>query len=215
MRFFVPTGIVPQCLGSHGTTTPVSPLNVFLCIGEVIRTARDGAADDHRPEMHESNWSLGVRSYERTCGTLVWAAVQYDWLTVVTGNGGGPVHFVMTMGGHAVRFYRGSPESVPERYRQRSFPELIQQQQALELDDNLPLGRSLRIAIENDEDGHPESIYLVEISDAGDATNIFLHPAAGPSHDCVLRQRTTREHRARVGGAGGRSPGGGRHSYRL
>ena len=148
----------------------------LLCIGEVIRTARDGAADDHRPEMHESNWSLGVRSYERTCGTLAWAAVQYDWLTIVTGTGGGPVHFVMTMGGHAVRFYRGSPESVPERYRQRSFPELIQQQQALELDDNLPLGRSLRIAIENDEDGHPEAIYLVEISDYGDATNTFLIP---------------------------------------
>ena len=158
---------------------PGLTLERLLCIGEVIRTARDGAADDHRPEMHESNRSLGVRSYERTCGTLVWAAVQYDWLTVVTGNGGGPVHFVMTMGGHAVRFYRGSPESVPERYRQRSFPELIQQQQALELDDNLPLGRSLRIAIENDEDGHPESIYLVEISDAGDATNIFLIPLPG------------------------------------
>ena len=146
-------------------------------IADIIRSAREGAADDHRPEVGEGNWSLGVRCYERTCAALAWATQTLAWLHVVTGSGGGPVHFVMSVGGHAVRFYRGSPEDVPERYRQASFPELVEQQLALELDGHLPLGRSLRIAIENDENGRPESISLVEISnDTGDATNAYLIP---------------------------------------
>ena len=163
---------------------PGLTLDRLVCVGDLIRTARDGAADDHRPEMYESNWSLGVRCYERTCGTLSWATQEHEWLNIVTGTGGGPVHFVMSIGGHAVRFYRGSPENIPERYRQPSFPELLEQQHALELDGGLPLCRSLRIAIENDEDGRPESIYLVEISDdTGIATNTFLIPL--PSHVAV------------------------------
>jgi len=156
---------------------PGLSLDRLLCVGDIIRVARDGAADDHRPEMHETNWSLGVRAYERTCGALRWATQSHAWLTIVTGFDGGPVHFVMSIGGHAVRFCRGSPDNVPERYRHPSFPELLEQQHALELDGELPLGRSLRIAIDNDKDGRPESIHLVEISDGtGNKTNSFLIP---------------------------------------
>ncbi len=149
----------------------------LLRVADLIRLARDGAADDHRPEMGEGNWSLGVRCYERTCVALTWATRTYEWLNVVTGSGGGPVHFVMSVGGHAVRFYHGSPEDVPVRYRQISFPELSEQQLALELDSDLPPNRSLRIAIENDEAGRPASISLVEIaSDTGDAINTYSIP---------------------------------------
>ena len=159
---------------------PGLTLDRLLCVGDLIRVAREGAADDHRPEMNETNWSLGVRAYERTCGAVRWARATHVWLNVVAGLQGGPVHFVMSIGGHAVRFYRGSPDHVPERYRQRSFPELTQQMHALELDGDLPLGRSLRIVIENNEDGRPGSIYLVEISDdTGIATNTFLIPLTG------------------------------------
>lgn len=146
-------------------------------VAELIRNAREGAADDHRPEMSETNWSLGVRAYERTCGAVRLATPTHPWLHVVAGHHGGPVHFVMSIGGHAVRFYRGSPDHVPDRYRHPSFPELTQQMHALELDGKLPLGRSLRIVIENDKGGRPSSISLVEISDdTGIATNTFLIP---------------------------------------
>ena len=150
----------------------------LVAVADLIRSAREGAADDHRPEMGEGNWSLGVRCYERSCRALRWATEMYNWLSVVAGAEGGPVHFVMTIGGHAVRFYRGSPESAPGRYRQASFPELAEQQQlALELDGDLPAGRALRIAIENDESGRPESISLVEISnDTGNTLHKFLIP---------------------------------------
>ena len=147
-------------------------------VGDLIRVAREEAAEDHRPEKFETNWSLGVRGYERTCGALTWAQQEYPWLTVVSGAGGGPVHFVMTIGGHPIRFYRGDPDDVPERYRQTSFPELIEQQKALALDDALPQGRCLRIAIENDSDGKPSNIYLVEMNgDTGTVAHIYLIPS--------------------------------------
>lgn len=171
---------------------PGLTLDRLLCVADLIRAARDGTADDHRPEKYEGNWSLGVRGYERTCGTLAWATQIYEWLNIVAGSGGGPVHFVMSIGGHAVRFYHGSPDNVPERYRQASFPELLEQQRALELDGELPEGRSLRIAIENDEDGRPESIYLVEISeDTGITTNTYPIPL--PNRGTVAPFDTTNE----------------------
>lgn len=152
------------------------------CVGDLIREAREGAANDHRPEMNETNWSLGVRAYERTCGAVRWATAMYPWLSVVAGLKGGPVHFVMSIGGNPVRFYRGSPDHVPERYREASFPELLEQMRALEHDGALPQGRSLRIVIENNKDGRPESISLVEISDdTGIATNAFVIPPTSQS----------------------------------
>ena len=171
---------------------PGLTLDRLLRVAKLIRVARDGAAGEHRPEMYEGPWSLGVRGYERTCGTLTWATQTYDWLNIVAGSGGGPVHFVMSIGGHAVRFYHGSPDNVPQRYRQTSFPELLEQQRALELDGALPEGRSLRIAIENDEDGRPESLFLVEISeDTGLTTNTYLIPL--PNRGTVAPFGTTNE----------------------
>ena len=153
-------------------------LDRLVTVADIIREARDHAADDHRPDMGEGNWSLGVRCYERTCRALREATETNQWLSVVTGPQGGPVHFVVSIGGHAVRFYHGPPESVPGRYRQASFPEMAEQQQlALELGGDLPAGRALRIAIENDGNGRPESISLVEIgSDTGNTLRQFLIP---------------------------------------
>lgn len=150
----------------------------LLIVGDIIRVARGEAADDHRPEKFETNWSLGVRGYERTCGALTWAAQSYPWLTIVSGAGGGPVHFVMTIGGHPVRFYRGGPDDVPERYQQTSLFELLEQQKAQEIDSTVPVGRCLRLAIENHADGRPSNIYLVDMSeDSGAVTNICLIPS--------------------------------------
>src|SRR4051812_17145089 len=85
----------------------------ILIIADIVRQARIGAAEDHHPEKFETNWSLGVRGYERTCGQLTWAQQEYPWVRVVSGASGGPVHFVMSVTGHAMRFYRGSPDDIP------------------------------------------------------------------------------------------------------
>src|SRR5436190_19409456 len=79
----------------------------LITVGDMIRTAREETADDHRPDKFETNWSLGVRGFERTCGALTWAQQEHSWLSVVSGAGGGPVHYVITIGGHPVRFFKG------------------------------------------------------------------------------------------------------------
>jgi len=149
----------------------------LLIVGDIIRDARGEAADDHRPDKYETNWSLGVRGYERTCGAISWSVQEHPWLSVVSGAGGGPVHFVMTIGGHPVRFYRGEPDEIPARYQQPSLPEVVELQRALAIDSNLPEGRCLRIAIDNDATGRPSAIYLVEIDEElATPTNVYLIP---------------------------------------
>ena len=158
------------------THYPGLTLDRLVSVADIIRSARDGAADDHHPETGEGPWSLGVRCYERTCAALTWATETHEWLTIVTGSEGGPVHFVMAIGGHAVRFCHGTPEDIPRRYRERSFPEL-EQQLTLGLGGDLPTNRALRIVIENDANGHPATMCLVEISnDTRAAINTYFIP---------------------------------------
>jgi hypothetical protein len=149
----------------------------LVIIGDVIRRCRDEAATDHRPDRGESNWSLGVRGFERTCAALTWASAEHPWLTVASGVGGGPVHFIFRIGILPIRFYRGSPDDAPEKYRQASFQEFREQQQALELDEGLPPHRCLRISIELDAIGRTAAVYLAEFDElAGEAVNAFEIP---------------------------------------
>ena len=150
----------------------------LFIVGDLIRTARETAADDHHPEDGETNWTLGVSGFERTCAAVAAASPEYPWLDVVSGACGGPVRFVMTVGGHPIRFFHGDPNAVPARYQQLNLPELVELQHALDMDDGLPTGRCLRIAIENDVSGRPECIYLVELDSAtGSTKKIYLIPS--------------------------------------
>jgi hypothetical protein len=167
-------------------TYPGLTLDRLTAVGDLIRTARTEAVDDHNPVKGETNWSLGCRQYERTTFTLTWAQQELPWLRVASGDKGGPVHFVMCIGIHPVRFYRGDPDDVPQRYRQPSIPELIEQQQALALDDAIPANRSLRIAIQNDPEGRPLIISLIDIDDTtGETINRFTIPSAATAAEVV------------------------------
>ncbi len=163
-------------------TYPGITLERLLLVADIIRVAREDAVEDHRPEKWETNWSLGVRQYERTCGSITWASQEYHWLRVLSGAGGGAVQYVFSIGGHPIRFCRGGPEDVPERYRQPCFPELEQQLALFEIDGALPQGRCLRIAIENAPSGRPTNIYLDELDEAtGQPINHYLIPGLGRS----------------------------------
>jgi hypothetical protein len=149
----------------------------LLVVGDLIRTVREEAADDHHPEKFETNWTLGVSGYERTCGQLSWAQQSYPWLEVPCGAAGGPVHFVFKIGGHPMRFYRGDPGEIPTRYQQLSFPELVEIQKARAVDSGLPEGVGLRMSVDLDADGRPTNIYLVEMDErTGEPLNIYLIP---------------------------------------
>ena len=156
-------------------TRPGLSLERLVYVAEVIRAARNGAADDHRPEKHEGPWSLGCRCFERTWGMLREKAEEHEWLDVVAGPGGvpgGPRAFVMKIGKHDVRVYRARPdrpEDVPLRYREPVFPEWH--------DAMLDEGMLLRISVENDVDNRPDLISLVEVNAlTGNVTNTFIIP---------------------------------------
>ena len=134
----------------------------LLVVGARIRDVRNEAVDDHRPAKWETNWSLGVRQYERTCGALNWASNEVPWLTVVSG-GLGAVQYVFAIGGHPIRFCRGDEEEIAARYQQPCFPEIAQQQTFF----GSSQGRLLRIAIENGPECRPAVIRLMEIDADG------------------------------------------------
>jgi hypothetical protein len=100
------------------------------------------------------------------CGSVRWESQRYTWLTIVDGDEGGPTRFVFAVGGHPMRAYRGDPEDAPQRYLQMTFLEEFEQEKARAVDGTLPQGRFLRIAIENDPTGRPDTISLNEVSEA-------------------------------------------------
>lgn len=161
---------------------PGLTLDRLLIVAAIVREARDGAADDHRPEKFEGPWSLGTRCYERTTGALMWRSQEYPWLSIKSGGTGGPSHFVMTIGGHPVRVCKGTPDDIPAKYQELSFPELEAQQDLFSPDNTVPQGRGLRIVVENDAELRPDVIYLVEVDEAtGEATNSYIIPKVSPA----------------------------------
>ena len=149
-------------------------------VANTIWAARNEAADDYRPDKGETNWSLGVCAFERTCYAVSQASIASSWLTIKSGTGGGPVVFVFSIGGHPVRFFRGEPEDIPERYRMLPFPECDEQREAAKQYALLPPGRALRFVIENDSTGRPVVIYLVEMDgETGKSLSVYEIPREG------------------------------------
>jgi hypothetical protein len=148
----------------------------LLVMADLIRSVREDALDDHRPDKWETNWSLGVRQYERTCGAITWASQTHLWLSIISGTGGGATQYVFAIGGHPVRFCRGDEEEIAERYREPCFPELIQQEILSSL--GIPTTNiCLRIVIENAPDSRPIHIRLMEIDEGtGDPIRSCLIP---------------------------------------
>jgi hypothetical protein len=148
----------------------------LLIVGDIIRSARSEALNEHRPDKWETNWSLGVRQYERTNGSISYATQQYPWLRVISGIGGGPVQYVFAVGEIPIRVCRGDGDDVSPRYQEPCFPELDQQYTLIALEQTVPEGRFLRIAVENDADGSPVNIYLHEMDESGKPIRSYVIP---------------------------------------
>ena len=149
---------------------PGITLERLSIVAVLIRDARNEAVEDHRPAKGETNWSLGVRQYERTCNALNSASTEFPWLTVLSG-GVGPVQYVFAIGGHPIRFCRGDDDEIAARYQQPCFPEICQQ--ALFGSSH---GRWLRLAIENGPHCSPVFIRLMEIDADGVPVRSYVIP---------------------------------------
>ena len=148
----------------------------LVTLAGIVRAAREAAALNHAPTSGETNWSLGVRAFERTNHAIAVAAIEHPWLNIVQGAEGGPVQFVFTIAGHAVRVCRGDADEVPSRYRQQCLPE-VEQYEKLQLEGGTDVhaGKCLRLVVENDAHGSPHRIFLAEVDEStGIVVNNFL-----------------------------------------
>jgi hypothetical protein len=128
-----------------------------------IKHARAGCAALHDPESGDSSWSLGCRSYSRSCHELRVAAHQHDWLEILPDPM--PLRMTFTIAARPIRFYRGDTTTVPQKYLSQTTAE---QQQLLLFDDLAEFGGAsiLRLAVLTNEVGEVLSVRLVEFNTA-------------------------------------------------
>jgi hypothetical protein len=90
-------------------------------------------------------------------------------LRVANGAAPGATHFIFQVGFLPARFYHGTPEDPPDRYRRLSFEEVDASQVALELG-QLPDGLALRFAVSTGSGNRTTAVSLIEFSEATQAT---------------------------------------------
>jgi len=145
---------------------------VFLA--SLIKQVRHDALPFHEPSKGDTNWGLGCRVHERTCHAIKEASNNQPWLDVIDSS----LHFVFSVGGVPIRFYRGEAENPNPRHLNRRYSEIEAQQLAFEfhLEDRQWLWR---MAIETDFDGEVFRIVMVQVSEGGDVKNIWTIPLTG------------------------------------
>lgn len=146
----------------------------LIFLANAIKRVRHEALLMHEPSKGDTNWGLGCRVHERTCHSIKEASNDQAWLDVIDPS----LHFVFSIGGVPIRFYRGEAESPNPRHLCRRYPEIEAQQLAFEfhLEDRQWLWR---MAIETDYDGEVMRIVMVQVSESGDIKNLWTIPLTG------------------------------------
>ena len=142
-------------------------------IASLIRDVRLSTVRLHDPQAGDNNWSLGCRSYVRTCHGLRNAALTHDWLTIPSEDG---LCFTFAIGSIPFKFYCGRANDPPGNYLIQSWGELHQQQRCLD-SGWFPPDRILRLAIETD----PQTldvlrVILVEMDKAANIVDTYVIP---------------------------------------
>lgn len=149
-------------------------------VANIIRDARHECVLLYESDKGDTNWDLGCRAYSRTCFSLRTHAVIYpDWLSIPPEIKG--LQFSFGIGTVPFRFYRGTPEDPPDRYRISTFGELHHLQMCLNLEGFRPPDGVLRIAVETSP-ATLEVIFVsvVEVDDAGNPIAVYYVPLAEP-----------------------------------
>lgn len=153
---------------------PGLTLERLQVVAQLIRRVRADVVALHDPENGDSPWSLGCRAYSRICHEIARAAKTEHsaWLSVVEPD----MHFVFSIVGVPLRFYRGDHESPPARTLMRRFPELRCQQLAFEFLEKPQGDVAFRIAVETNGRGEVESVYLVKVDLENDTVTPWRIP---------------------------------------
>lgn len=157
---------------------------VFLA--NLIKQVRHEALLMHEPSKGDTNWGLGCRAHERTCHAIKEATDYQPWLDVIDPS----LHFVFSIGGVPIRFYRGEADNPNPRQLNRRYPEIEAQQYAFEFHHE-DVQWLWRMAIETDFDGEVLRIVMVQVSESGDIKNMWPVPLTdGVPIIAPMHQRT-------------------------
>jgi hypothetical protein len=152
-----------------------SPLTAerLSIVADKLRKARDGTLRLYDPIGGDTPWSHGCRAHVRQIKAVLDSAKEYDWLTILPDEEA--LRFTFAIGGVPIRFYRGSPEEIPEHHLHRTFAEIRQLQLVL-IPETRKKAKVLRMAIELDAEGNASEISLVELDVAGKPLNAYSIP---------------------------------------
>ena len=152
-----------------------------------IKEARRKVSLKYDPDNGDDPWCQACRGFRWTCKAIRQLQDKHQWVEV---NEKG-LHFVFSIGGLSMRFYRGDPKKVPERYLKLTYPELRVQQTSLDFGG--PESSVWRLAVEAGVSGEVTAITLVRLSPHGEVLNTW--PIAAAQSDRNLTQFRSRQAR--------------------
>src|SRR6266705_2625661 len=142
-------------------------------VADKLRRARNGTLELYDPIGGDTPWSHGCRAHVRQIKAVLEGAKEYDWLTILPDEEA--LRFTFAIGGVPIRFYRGTPDEIPEHHLYRTFAEIRQLQLVL-IPEARKKAKVLRIAIELDAEGNASEISLVESDVFGKPLNTYSIP---------------------------------------
>lgn len=137
-------------------------------LARAVADVRRKALVDHNPALGDTAWGLGCRCYERTVRTISEMAKEMPWLEILELA---PA-FQFRVGCVPLRFYTGAADAPHTRTLRVHYPELRAHQLLLAEGDAWGVGQGnlFRLAIETDEDGDVDAVFLVKCDADG---NVF------------------------------------------
>lgn len=143
-------------------------------LAQIIRAARKQAIESAYDPALDLPWGIGCLAYGRIVRAIMAAAdpaVDGGWLGIIEP----PLHFVFSIAGFPVRFYRGAGDGKPrEGQTRRGEPEIRAVQLALGLDGGQPTELLYRIVYETDPATLLASrVFFVEMDQSGDIVDVW------------------------------------------
>ena len=89
-------------------------------IAGLLEQGRNDALDRLDPTIGCTGWTVGCDAFAFAKHRIEEAAVDLDWLEIVDPT----MHFIFSIGGVPIRFYRGDPDEPNARTLKQSFSEL-------------------------------------------------------------------------------------------
>jgi hypothetical protein len=141
--------------------------------------ARNGCADEYRPEKGDDPWCLGCRAYRWTCAEFraLASVAENPWLTM-TEEG---LRCTIRIGDTPLKFYRGAAEQPNSRSLRSALLETLAMAQTRIkfYDDEMSeeqAGWAWLMAIDTDDEGRALQVVVFEANAEGETRNLWRIP---------------------------------------